>query len=490
MNEDYKKNKEPYNKSDQKEQKGEHHRPASKRDKNLLRTGTAVFLCFLAFVILYAIVNIQSLSATVSAVVSVLTPVILGFGIAYLLNPILKFFELKAYKGIKSKKVLRALSLISTYAVTLIFIAAVIFLILPRLFDSIFMNLIPSFDNYIDDTIMLINGLINEYLDSHTVPNINREQLLGFVARFFTQSGDIFQAIGEYAIKYGTGLVVGVKNLIFSVFISIYVLISKENLKAQTNKICTAFLSPKAKNNLYRYAELCNRTFGGFLVGKIIDSLIIGLITLGTLFFFDMPFYLLVSTIVCITNVIPVFGPFIGAIPSFFIIFIVDPKKALLFLVLILIIQQLDGNVIGPKILGNSTGMGSLGVMVSILIMGDLFGVIGMILGVPIFAVALALINEFAENKLRRKNLPVNTAEYYPADSLVDPYASNETISHKIFSMAGSIFTGLFKLMFKNRKGADNELKTVNENTSENSDGDTNTTNNVNTKKEDDTNEQ
>ena len=161
-----------------------------------------------------------------------------------------------------------------------------------------------------------------------------------------------------------------------------------------------------------------------------------------------MPFYLLVSTIVCVTNVIPVFGPFIGAIPSFFIILIVDPAKAFIFLALILIIQQLDGNVIGPKILGNSTGMSSLGVMISIIIMGDLFGVVGMILGVPIFAVALAIVNELSEDKLRKKNLPVNTAEYYPENSLVDPYAPHETFTHRIFSLAGKAFGRIFKIIF------------------------------------------
>ena len=410
-----------------------------------------ILILAVAFVVLYAIVNISNISSVVSGVIAVLNPVILGLGLAYLLNPILKFFERKAYKKIRSKKLLRVLSLISTYAVSILFLTAVVFLIIPQLIESVVI-LVSSFDKYIDNTINLINGLIGTYLDTHTVPVINREQLLGFISKLFTTSGDLFQSIGNYIMKYGAGLVTGVKNSIFAVFISIYVLVSKENLKAQVAKLTTAFMRDESRRKLYKYTALCNKTFGGFLVGKIVDSLIIGLITLVTLFLVKMPFYVLVSAIVCVTNIIPIFGPFIGAIPSFFIIFIVDPAKALLFLVLILIIQQIDGNIIGPKILGSSTGLSSLGVMVAILVMGEWMGVIGMILGVPIFAVVLAIINELAEHRLRKKNMPVNTAEYYAADSLVDPYATHETLSHRFFSFTGHLFGKLFKAIFKHGK--------------------------------------
>ena len=430
-------------------------REDAKENKNGKEKGSRSFIviaiCLAAFVVLYAVVNVSGLSSAASNVISVLNPVILGFGLAYLLNPVLKFFERKVFKKISNKTVLRVLSLVSTYVLSLLLLTAVIFLIIPQLIQSI-ITLVISFDSYIDNTINLINGLIERYLDTHYTPSVNREQLLSFISRLFTTSGDLFQSIGGYVVKYGAGFVIGLKNFVFAVFISIYVLISKENLKAQANKLTTAFMREESKRRLYKYVKLCNKTFGGFLVGKIIDSFIIGLITLVTLFFFKMPFYVLVSAIVCVTNVIPVFGPFIGAIPSFFIIFIVDPGKALLFLVLILIIQQIDGNIIGPKILGNSTGMSSLGVMVSIIIMGEWFGVIGMILGVPIFAVILAILNELAEHRLRKKNLPVNTAEYYPSDSLVDPYATHETLSHRIFSFAGQLFGKMFKAIFGGRK--------------------------------------
>ena len=413
----------------------------------------ALIVALAAFVGLYAIVNLDSLSGFASGIISVLNPVIIGFGIAYLLNPILKFFERKIFKKVKSKKALRALSVVCTYLTAALVLVGIVFLIVPQVVESV-MGLVGSFDTYIDNTIHLINGLIETYLDTHNTPPIDRAQLLGFVTKLFTTSGNLFESIGAYVMKYGTGLVIGVKNIVFALFISVYVLLSKEGIKAQLVKLTTAFMKTEQKDMLYRYVKLCNKTFGNFFIGKIIDSLIIGVITLITLFFFNMPFYVLVSVIVGVTNVIPVFGPFIGAIPSFFIIFIVDPAKAFIFLIIILIIQQIDGNIIGPKILGNSTGLSSLGVMIAILVMGEWLGVIGMIIGVPIFAVILAIINEFAENKLRKKNLPVNTAEYYNSGA-VDHNEHHESVYHKIFVFAGHVFGKLFNVVFKREKNSE-----------------------------------
>ena len=415
-----------------------------------------IIISLVAFVILYTIVNISSISSVASSIMSVITPVALGAGIAYLLNPILKFFEKRVLKKIKNRKILRVLGLTLTYVSVLLFLGGAAFLVVPSLIESI-AELINDFDGYIEHTIDLINGLIAKYLDTHEEISINREQLFGFISRLFNTSGDLFQSIGDYVIKYGTGLVVGAKNLLFALFISVYVLLSKENLKAQAVKLATAFLRSDTRHKLFRYVKLCDKTFGGFFMGKIIDSLIIGAITFVTLFLFDMPFYLLVSAIVCVTNIIPVFGPFIGAIPSFFLIFIKDPAKAFAFLVIIFIIQQIDGNIIGPKILGNSTGMSALGVMVAIIIMGEWLGVVGMILGVPIFAVILTIVNEMAENRLRRKNLPINTAEYHSSSNETEPYIPNETISHAVFTVTGHLFGKLFRAIFNRKAEAPSE---------------------------------
>lgn len=394
--------------------------PASekKTERRLLQKakqnmGVLAIVCAIAFLILYTLVNIASLTSIFSAVLSVLTPILLGGALAYLLNPLLKLFERRIFKWIKSKRTLRGVSLLCTYLSALLLVTGFIFLLIPSLWKSV-VDLYTQFPTYVTNTANWINGIVSKLSGAMGgAAAINEETLLSAIQGFLFGSGNMLEKIAEYVVQYGMGLIIGIKNAVLAIFISIYILISKERLMAQSKKLVTALFSERGSNRVYRCVSLCHKTFGGFFVGKIIDSLIIGLITLVALLIFRIEYAVLVSTIVCITNVIPVFGPFIGAIPSFFIILIADPVDALIFLVLILLIQQLDGNVIGPKILGNSTGLSSLGVIISIIIMGEYFGVIGMILGVPLFAVIVSLFKGFLDSRLAAKQLPTDTAEYY-----------------------------------------------------------------------------
>ncbi len=415
--------------------------PSGQPKKSL---GAIGLICAITFVILYAVVNISVFAGIFSKILSVLTPIILGFALAYALNPILKFFEFKVFKKIKNKNLLRTLSLLMTYLAAFAVLTAFLLLVIPQLVDSV-MNFIQNFDKHLTNTTATINSFLSNVMDKRTEV-VNEEAILSAVRGLISKSGDLFGTVMEYVVQYGMGLIISIKNIVLAIFISIYALISKERLKAQVLKITTALCTHKGKRRFYRYVRLCHRTFGGFFLGKIIDSFIIGVITLVTLLIFRMPYALLVSTIVCITNIIPIFGPIIGAIPSFFIIFIVDPTKALIFLILILLIQQLDGNVIGPKILGNTTGISTLGVIVSIIIMGDFFGVIGMIIGVPIFAFVVALGKEFVDTKLRKKSLSADTADYYDSDSLVDPHEEHESVSARIFKNIGNTFCKMFRI--------------------------------------------
>ena len=201
-------------------------------------------------------------------------------------------------------------------------------------------------------------------------------------------------------------------NIVIGIIISLYILIEKEKFIAISRKITTALLPEKAAIKTLEIAHRSNMIFGKFLSGKILDSFIIGILTFIILSIFNMPYTLLVSVIVGITNIIPFFGPFIGAIPSFIIIVFVSPVKALWFLVIILVIQQIDGNIIGPKILGDSVGLSAFWILFSIMIAGEYFGVVGMIVGVPIFAVIYSLVKEFIEAKLKKKGLNVDTKDY------------------------------------------------------------------------------
>ena len=398
-------------------------------DRAKQNASVAILACIMIFVILYAVVNLQVFSGIFTAIFKVLTPIILGATIAYMLNPILKLFEIKALKSIKNKKLLRGLSLLLTFVVAFLVIAALILLLIPQLIESI-QDFASNFNGYIEKTASWINGfMVNLTSDEKYSNMLDSAKILDFLKNFLADSDKITDSIS----KIGLGIFNTLKNTLLAIFIAIYILLSKERLKAQTHKFTKAIFSDKGGDRFYKYITLCHENFTGFFVGKIIDSLIIGILTLILLLIFGVPYAPLVATIVGITNIIPVFGPFIGAIPSFLIIFIANPVKAVIFLILILIIQQLDGNVIGPKILGNTTGLSSLGVIVSIIIMSAYLGIIGMIVGVPIFAVIVALVKEFLDHKLEEKGLSTDTADYYDRNSLTNPKAEHESFLTKLW---------------------------------------------------------
>lgn len=234
---------------------------------------------------------------------------------------------------------------------------------------------------------------------------------------------DNFNNLVNYIIKFATNLIPAfggfladilssIWNVVLGIIVSVYLLIDKEKLCALSKKITYGLFSKEYADGIIELAHRSNYTFGRFIVGKIIDSLIIGILTFIVLTIFSIPYTILVSAIVCITNVIPFFGPFIGAIPSFIIILFISPVKAIWFLVIILFIQQLDGNVIGPKILGDSIGISAFWILFSILVAGKLLGIIGMIIGVPLFAIFYSIVKYFIESKLRKKGLNTETKDY------------------------------------------------------------------------------
>ncbi len=416
----------------------------SEKNKKLYVLGIS---CAIIFIILYLITNISAITGCISGILSVFAPIIVGAAIAYLLNPLLKLFEFKILKKIKKKSLRRGLSLLLTYVSVILFIIAFFWLIIPSVIDSA-LELMDKFDTYVDQTLDLVNKIVS-FFSSRSETPIDEETLMEIVRDFLFSSGDFMATVAEYVKNFGLGLFVGVKNAFIGFFISIYILISKEHLHAQVRRLCAAFMKDKARVRMLKYVRVANRTFGSYFIGVLVDSLLIGIMTLIALLIFKIPYAVLVATVVAITNIIPVFGPFIGAIPSAFIIFISSPQKALLFLIIILCLQQLDGNVIAPKILGNSTGISSLGVLVAITIMGAYFGFVGMVVGVPVFATIIIIVNELIETKLRKKGMPDTIEDYYPAYSLVDPNEHHEKIGERIFK---ALFGGIAKIFKRSKK--------------------------------------
>lgn len=387
-----------------------------KIDWNIKYTTIAAYIFIVACSVIIFYLSISQIGMIldkISGVIGILQPFIMGFSIAYLLNFILKFYENRVFEYTLIKKInlkfrtKRQLGLVLTYITSSLFIYVFIKFLFPQLLGSI-IGLINDIPRYVNETNKFIDDLLR---------NLNIKD------NYLYLINDNFNRWVEYIIKVATdiipilgtligGLASSIWNIVLGIVISIYLLADKERFFALSKKITYSFLPKAAAEKVIEITHRSNRTFGKFFVGKIVDSFIIGLLTFIILAIFKMPYSVLVSVIVGITNIIPFFGPFIGAVPSFIIILFVSPVKALWFLLIIFIIQQLDGNLIGPKILGDSIGISAFWILFSILVASKFLGVVGMIIGVPLFAVLYSIIKEIVEGRLKKKGLKIDTKDY------------------------------------------------------------------------------
>ena len=363
--------------------------------------------------------NLEAILLPIKNLGSVLTPIIIGLVIAYLCNPILRFCEIKIFYKLR-RTVNRALSMLMAYIFMLLIISGIVLLIVPQVIESI--------NDFRINGMFFLNRLIasaNEFLASlpFELPGGNEnvlslEKLLTLAMELMGDLGS--DIIGSIGLVAGSALTV-LKNILVGIFVSIYVLLSKDRLKAGCRRIIHALFKESTEKKILYYSAQAHRKFGGFIVGKLVDSLMVGLT--AALFFniFDIPYPTLIAVIIGVTDFIPFFGPFIGAIPSAIIIFIAEPSKAILFVILILVIQQIDGNLLAPLILGDHTGMTSLGVLIAITVMGGVFGIVGMIIGVPLFAVITIMLDDMIKQRLREKGAPTGLYAYYPADAFIKP---------------------------------------------------------------------
>ncbi|GAA0100893.1 AI-2E family transporter [Paraclostridium bifermentans] len=370
------------------------------------------FIVICCSIIFYRIASDTSVfMGKISSIISTLQPFIIGAVIAYLLNFILVFVEERILSKNKLNKLKpkskRAIGLLLTYIVAFILLALFIQFVLPQLVESMLglVNDIPTYLTNLSDLLTKYTKDLNidkEYLD------IAVTKLTDFINYFISVAAGLLPVVGQ-----ALGIVASsIWNIVLGVIISIYLLIDKEKFCALGRKVVCAVFNEKHSKRILQLVDRSNDTFGKFLSGKIIDSAIIGVLTFVVLTIFKMPYVLLISVIIGITNIIPFFGPFFGAIPATIIILFVSPIKALWFILIIIIIQQLDGNIIGPKILGDSIGISAFWILFSLLVAGKFLGLVGMIIGVPLFAIIYSIIKEVIEEKLDKKGLPVNTNDY------------------------------------------------------------------------------
>lgn len=407
-----------------------------KIDKKIKQAGVVAFITICCCILFYFILfNSDSFFSFGRKIIIMLMPFIYGFFIAYILNPVLNLIEAKIIIPISNiihkndkktkKKHTRGISVLLTLIFFLLIVYALIIMIVPQVVESI-QSIIIKLPDYIARISKWVNNIIADNKDFAKIIS----PYMTNVESWFIDN--VLPNLQNWITNASSNIIGGVYSTISQLFkfiigiiIATFLLANKEVYCAQAKKITYALLREERANNLINNARFANKTFGGFLNGKIIDSVIIGLLTFIVIALFNIPYAVLISVIVGVTNIIPYFGPFLGAIPSTIILLMVDPKKALWFVIIVLVIQQIDGNIIGPKILGESTGLSSIWVIFAITVFGGFFGVFGMFIGVPVFAVIYAAIRTFINERLKKKQLPDETSYYIESD-----YHSDEEITN------------------------------------------------------------
>ncbi|MBQ1536259.1 MAG: AI-2E family transporter [Ruminococcus sp.] len=362
--------------------------------------------------LIVAILKFDAIASVFGTLMSVLSPVIWGLIIAFLMNPIMvnteKLFKKK--KEGSSGKLMRAFSVTIASLVFLGIVVGLLVIVVPEPVESI-KNL---FNNMGDLRNKLENWIKNTFSNYPSLVDTATEKIDAFTK----DASVIFEKIQPMMDDLVSGawdVLSFIKDFVLGFIVSIYMLCNKETLLAQIKKTIVSITKKSTCAKIMNVSSQANKVFSGFITGKIIDSIIIGLLCFIGLTLMGMPYNIMIAVIVGVTNIIPFFGPIIGAVPSTLLMLIVDPKKAILLFIFILILQQFDGNILGPKILGDSTGLPGFWVLVSLIICGGLFGFAGMVLAVPMFALLYSFTRSWVENKLKRKKLPVTT-EYYKQD--------------------------------------------------------------------------
>lgn len=370
-------------------------------------------ICLLLVVIVQ---KFSTISGYIKTIADVLAPITWGIAIAYIVNPIMMWTERLMKKIFDKEKphprLTRGIGVAVSLLVLLIFMTAIVAILLPQIIESI-MSIANSFPTYITNIEQWAYKFFANYPD---VSNFIEQQFDTIQPKLMEFVNNLIPQLANLAVKLKDGAVVvvlGLKDFVIGFIVAIYLLCGKEKFIAQMRKVVNAIFPQNVSKSILNIASHTNLTLGGFISGKLLDSLIIGIITFISMTIMKMDFVALISVVVGVTNVIPFFGPFIGAIPSALLLLVASPKQVIPFVIFIIILQQFDGNILGPKILGDSTGLSAFWVMFAIFIGGGLFGFAGMLLGVPVFAVIYSLISDFINYLLSKKGLSTDTGDYY-----------------------------------------------------------------------------
>ena len=411
-------------------------------DKKYLYWGITAFCVIAAAILFYMALNyLPLLKQGLASLLHILSPFIWGLVICYLLTPFMRLVEKKLFKPLAAKlyknskrsdgsRFARSMSVLLSELFLLAILTALVCLIIPQLYSSL-QNMVANSPMYIETASRWITQLLEDFPEiehyvSQTLGQVNTSLMDWIQNTALPKLASLISNVTS-GVYYA---IMGVYNLVIGIIVSVYVLSNLEQFGASAKRVLYSVFSVDMAKKILEGLEFTDRTFMGFINGKLLDSAIIGLICYIVCSILRMPYALLVSVIVGVTNIIPFFGPFIGAVPSSIIILLVNPVKCLIFIAFIILLQQLDGNIIGPKILGSSVGINGFWVMFSIILGAGLFGFWGMLLGVPVFVIIYAAITGSVTRKLKRSDLPWEAADYMDM-AYIDPVTYQPVKKHR-----------------------------------------------------------
>lgn len=366
---------------------------------------TIIELIIFTVVIIFAFVNIEALWSFITYIIKIFMPFIIGVMIAFVLNVLLNVVENKLFKKLNEKngkvwkKIKRPTSLITTFIIIIALIAFILGLLIPQLKNTatIFTE---NFDSYKKESIKILDKIGIDDKDIKVL-NKNIEKIKEEVTSYV---GDNKQEIVQTTFGVASSVVGTITSLVLGIVFAIYILLKKEDLARQSRKVLKAYLPEKKEKRIREIANLSNKTFGNFISGQCLEALIIGVLCFIGMFILQIPYASTISVLVGFTALIPVFGAFIGTVIGAFLILMVDPTKAIIFIIFILILQQLEGNLIYPKVVGKSVGLPGIWVMVAVTVGASIAGVLGMLLSVPICSVLYSILKTDVNNRIDQKN--------------------------------------------------------------------------------------
>lgn len=394
---------------------------------------TALAVIAASILIFFFIYKFNVIKQLAVHLVEILMPFIVGGVIAYLLAPVynvlcrnLDYYLILKLKPRRARQLANGLSVLLSLLLALGLVVGLVALVVPQLISSV-MGLINAMPGYLDQTSAWLDQVFQHYNLGLSV----QQAFDNFTVDFETwltndllpSVQDLSKQLGEGVNSFLGGVFNGVlavfqvlKNFVLGLIVAAYLLADKERLSALAKKLLYAILGVQRGNGAMIRIRYIHKVFGGFLLGKLLDSLIIGILCFIGTSLLRLPYTLLVSVVIGVTNVIPFFGPFLGAVPCGLLILLTSPIKCVYFIIFILALQQFDGNILGPKILGNTTGLSAFSVLFAIILFGGLFGFVGMIIGVPLFAIIASIVTELVNGRLREKEMSLDTQDYVHLD--------------------------------------------------------------------------